>query len=727
MDDLSQFLDVYLEELDEQLNCIEEEVLRLEREGASESGIQRLFRAAHTLKGSSAAMGFAKINELTHEMEHLLDRARNGELSVSPDMTDLFFSCLDGLKRLQAEIVGGRPERSDIGLLVKQLREFAKRSEPEAALAAGAGAAEAADPFRAAPEEAWRALQASATSGRLAVKLRVRLADACEMKTVRAYLIDVQIRGIGAVVWSDLEEARAAGEERGEFAWLLTVDGSAEELKERVAGILDVEEAFVAPAESKEPPAGEGAENGGADADRKKEQVRKEVRQEETAEGSPAAGTAENAGTVENTGTFGVDGSTGIDGTIGIDGTAGAIGAAAKPRSQTIRVQVDRLEHLMNLVGELVIDQTRMQQVQKLFRQQLGADDKVEALTTLSDHLTRTIGELQQSVMKVRMLPVDQLFNRFPRMVRDTARTLGKEVELVIEGKDTELDRTIIDEIGDPLTHLIRNALDHGLEAPEDRAKAGKPRKGTLRIGAVHEDNQVVLSVEDDGAGIRADRIRSSAVAKGIVSSEEAAKLSDPEAVRLIFRPGFSTASQVSEISGRGVGMDIVRTEIERMNGTIEIDTEAGRGTRFLIRLPLTLAIITGLLVNAADREFILPMSSVAEIVRTEAASIRTVNGSPIARIRDQVVPIVWLHDLLGLPGRRETRKQLPLVIVGRMENRLALAVDELIGNQEVVIKSLGSFIGQSEGISGATILGNGKVALILDTADLLRMAGRIH
>lgn len=698
MDDLSQFLDVYLEELDEQLNSIEEEVLRLEREGASDSGIQQLFRAAHTLKGSSAAMGFAKINELTHEMEHLLDRARNGELRVSADMTDLFFRCLDGLKRLQAEIVGGRPERSDIGSLVRELREFAAQANPGAnsrdgsgagagaAASDEAGAAEEADPFRAAPEEAWRDLRAAASAGRPAFKLRVRLADACEMKTVRAYLIDVQIRGIGAVVWSDLEEARAAGEERGEFAWLLTADGSAEALKERVAGILDVEEAFVAPAESAALPARAGEESGDAEA-----RGEEKERQEERAEGDAAAG------------------------------------AAAKPRSQTIRVQVDRLEHLMNLVGELVIDQTRMQQVQKLFRQQLGSDDKVEALTALTDHLTRTIGELQQSVMKVRMLPVDQLFNRFPRMVRDTARALGKEVELVIEGKDTELDRTIIDEIGDPITHLIRNALDHGLEAPEDRIQAGKPRKGTLRIGAVHEDNQVVLSVEDDGAGIRADRIRSSAVAKGIVSSEEAAKLSDPEAVRLIFRPGFSTASQVSEISGRGVGMDIVRTEIERMNGTIEIDSEAGRGTRFLIRLPLTLAIITGLLVSAADREFILPMSSVAEIVRTEAASIRTVNGSPIARIRDQIVPIVWLHDLLGLPKRRETRKQLPLVIVGRMENRLALAVDELVGNQEVVIKSLGSFIGQSEGISGATILGTGKVALILDTADLLRMAGRIH
>ncbi|CAM3882392.1 chemotaxis protein CheA [Cohnella lubricantis] len=661
MNDLSQYIDIYLEELDEQLNAVEEEMLRLEQEGSTESGIQRLFRAAHTLKGSSAAMGFAKMNELTHEMEHLLDLARNGQLSFATPMTDLFFRCLDGMKKLQAEIVRSGQEQFDIGPLILQLREYTKRNRPVAE----------ADSFDAAPPEAWRNLQLNAVHGRLAVKLRVSLADTCEMKAVRAYMVDVQVRELGYVAWSNLTDPEPNGDDPGSFVWLAAIAVQADELEERIAGMMDVENAavemcdlasvgFEAEAHAREP-GGNGEE--------------------------PAESTS----------------------------------AADRSRSQTVRVQVDRLEHLMNLVGELVIDQTRMQQLQKLFRQQLGSDDHVDALSALSDHLTRTVGELQQSVMKVRMLPLEHLFNRFPRMVRDTARTLQKDVEFVVEGKDAELDRTIIEDLGDPLTHLIRNALDHGLEAPVDRIQAGKPAKGTLRISAIHEDNQVVITVEDDGAGIRAERIRQSAVAKGIIAAADAAKLMDAEAVHLIFRPGFSTASTVSEISGRGVGMDIVRTEIERLNGTIEIDTVPGQGTRFVIRLPLTLAIITGLLVQVSEKEFILPMSSVAEIIRTEASEIRTVNGNPVVKIRDQIVPIVWLHDALRLPRGEARRKQIPLVIVGRMEKRLALAVDDLLGNQEVVIKSLGTFIGQADGVSGATILGNGKVAMILDTTSILK------
>lgn len=399
--------------------------------------------------------------------------------------------------------------------------------------------------------------------------------------------------------------------------------------------------------------------------------------------------------------------------------------AAGKSKAQTIRVSVERLDDLMNLVGELVIDQTRIHQVARTQRRRFQ-DDTVGELGHIADHLSRIIGDLQESVMKARMLPIEQLMGRFPRMIRDLSRDLGKELELVMEGQDTELDRTLIEEIADPLIHLIRNAVDHGLERPEIREQAGKPRQGLLRIRAAHEDNQVVICVEDDGAGIDPVKMRSSSVKKGILSQEEADALGDREAIDLIFRPGFSTAQQVSDVSGRGVGMDIVASHIERLNGMIDIESTLGRGTTFKIKLPLTLAIIVGLLVKCGGQTLIIPMSNIAEIVRIPASEIRSVRGQPVVLIRNQAIPVMDIRDKFGGSQAAGEQKHIPLVIIGSAEKRLALTVDELIGNQEVVIKSLGSYIGKVDGIAGATILGDGNVALILEISALFgRAAGR--
>jgi two-component system, chemotaxis family, sensor kinase CheA len=395
----------------------------------------------------------------------------------------------------------------------------------------------------------------------------------------------------------------------------------------------------------------------------------------------------------------------------------------AKSKSQTIRVSVERLEHLMNLVGELVIDQTRIHQVERTQRRRLS-DDTVDELGQISDHLSRIIGDLQESVMKARMLPIEQLFNRFPRMIRDLTRELGKEIELVIEGQDTELDRTLIEEISDPLIHLIRNAVDHGIEAPGKRETSGKSRKGTLQIRAAHEDNQVVIYVEDDGAGIDPVKMKKSALQKGILLEEEAEQLTDREAINLIFRAGFSTASVVSDVSGRGVGMDIVKSHIEKLNGIIDIETKLGQGTRFKIKLPLTLAIIVGLLVKLHEQTYIIPMSNIAEIVRVSYDEIQQVQGQSVILLRNQVIPVAWIHEHFNIPKEAETKRHIPLVIVGSAEKRLALAVDELIGNQEIVIKSLGSYVGKVDCIAGATILGDGKVALILDVSGVINKIG---
>lgn len=310
-------------------------------------------------------------------------------------------------------------------------------------------------------------------------------------------------------------------------------------------------------------------------------------------------------------------------------------------------------------------------------------------------------------------------------MIRDLSRDLGKEIDLAMEGKETELDRTLIEEIADPLIHLIRNAIDHGIEKPETRESAGKNRKGTLRIRAAHEDNQVVIYVEDDGSGIHPAKMRESARNKGIITSEEADALSDREAIDLIFRPGFSTASIVSDVSGRGVGMDIVRSHIEKLNGMIDIETALGKGTCFKIKLPLTLAIIVGLLVKLHQQTFIIPMSNIAEIVRIPYEDIRTIRGQQVVLLRNQVIPIVWLHVHFQIPRVERAKSHIQLVIVGSAEKRMALAVDELIGNQEVVIKSLGSYVGKVDCIAGSTILGDGKVALILEVSGIINHARR--
>lgn len=653
MADLSEYMGVYLEELEEQLYYMEEVVLQFEKEGVTDEGVQRMFRAAHTLKGSSAAMGYNKMRDLTHAVEHLLHKVRNHELSVTEVMIDLFFQSIDIMRHLQQDIVAKQAEMIDVGPLIKSINEYELKLSDSSA----------------------EKLPDVHISGQIWVT--VTLSSDCEMKIPRLMLIDTRLRDSETVV--DMRpgfDSIPEGSDIREASWLLDVeqDADPEQIVNWISSMMDVA----------------GVHISSHTAENQKKPI--------TGQADPAVEPASPR--------------------VAASDPVEAANTNDRVKNQSIRVNVDRLEQLMNLAGELVIDQTRIRQINRMFRHKFGADEMVDELGIISDHLTRTIGELQEEVMKVRMLPLDNLFSRFPRMVRDLSRSLGKEIELVIEGKETELDRTLIDQIGDPLIHLLRNAIDHGVESPELRIAAGKPQKGTVHIKAAHEDNQVVISIEDDGAGIDADKMRNAAISKGLLTTEEAAKLSREEAIRLIFQPGFSTAKAISDISGRGVGMDIVRSDIENMNGLIDIETKVGSGTTFKIRVPLTLAIITGLLVKADDRTFVIPMSSVAEIVRIEPEEIRTVQGVPVITIRDEVIPLGWLHDYFGYP-RYSCERNIPVVILGYAEKRLAIAVDELIGNQEIVIKSLGSFIGMTRAISGATILGNGSLALILDVRGL--------
>lgn len=670
---MSELKGVFLDEVEEQLQMMDQDILHLEQAGESAETIQSLFRAAHTLKGSSAAMGFEEMKQLTHEMEHLLDQVRNRQVHITGAMINLLFKCLDHLHALKEEFVAEEGITTEIAPVLEELRravestnqlvkETVQAKERVSSFQTGLGT----DIVR-------KAVQLQELGSGVFV-LRIRLTAECVMKSVRAAVISNQLHSLGEILYSDLashldEEDEGAYEQ---FHILLASQAEASEIQDFLRSFMDVEE---------------------AEASSFLTEMMEGNRREATAE------VRANAQKIENSPSAG----------------------EGKRKPQTIRVDVERLEHLMNLVGELVIDQTRMSQVGNMLNHRYTDDDTVAELGQVSDHISRVIGELQEIIMKVRMLPLEQLFNRFPRMVRDLAQSLNKEIELLIGGSETELDRTVMEEIGDPLIHLIRNAVDHGMETREERIKAGKPPRGMLRITAVHEENQVVITVEDDGPGIDPRRIKESAVRKGIITEDEAQKLSDREAVYLIFRPGFSTAAAVSDISGRGVGMDIVRSHIQKLNGVIDIESKPGKGTRFKIKLPLTLAIITGLLIKLNGRTFILPMSCVVEIVRLPIESFQSVKGEPVVVIREEVLPVVWLQDHFDMPRTHDKRKQMPVVVVGTAEKRIALVVDELIGNQEIVVKSLGSYVGKIRGVSGATILGDGRVALILEVSGIFQ------
>lgn len=664
---LSEYREVFLEELGEQLQLMDDEILKLEQDGDSERVIQSLFRAAHTLKGSSAAMGFEVMKQLTHEMEHLLDQVRSKKVEVTEPLIDLLFQSLDCLKQLKNDIERNDRAMTDISDYVNKLQAFTDMRKP----AAGAGPIITSVSKPVLNLDTRLKVQEAQDEGLEVYWIDVQVSAECIIKGARAYVIHSHLTEEGEVLLTapELEKMDEHMEGPVHITFLYAGKQSSQETQALVADLTDVVGVKVEPLEISEielaPPS---------------TAVQERIVHEEAAQ-------------------------------IG------------KSKSQTIRVSVERLEHLMNLVGELVIDQTRIQQVERTQRRRIS-DDSVGELGQISDHLSRIIGDLQESVMKARMLPIEQLFNRFPRMIRDLSRDLGKEIDLVMEGKDTELDRTLIEEIADPLIHLIRNAVDHGIEMPEIREQSGKNRKGTLRIRAGHEDNQVVIYVEEDGAGIDPVKMKSSAMEKGLILAEEAEQISDREAIELIFRPGFSTAQTVSDISGRGVGMDIVRSHIEKLNGLIDIETKLGEGTCFKIKLPLTLAIIIGLLVKLHDQRFIIPMSNIAEIVRVTPGDIQSIRGQSVIVLRNQVIPVAWMHDPFHIPKPEKTKIQIPLVIVGSAEKRLALAVDELMGNQEIVIKSLGSYIGKVDCIAGATILGDGKVALILEVSGIINKIG---
>lgn len=680
--DSPEMVGAFIDEVEEQLQLLEQSILELERNGETPEIIQKIFRVAHTLKGSSAAMGFEKMKLLTHEMENILDRIRNHHLEVTKPLINILFQCLDHLIMLKEDFMADRKDiKTDISPILSELRKMmsgeydqSKKTKNKVieGTGQGKGQEDKAMQFMLDLEQQVQ-LEQAVISGLNLFVCEVKLTEDSMMKLARAYLILNHFNQIGTVIKIEPNILETQDDmEISKVSYLVMTQLDAKTIETEAQNeLMEIDSIKVFPYHL------------------------------ETLKQQPLRAGNEKAGADSKTDSKAVD--------------------IKKKISQTVRVDVERLEKMMNLVGELVIERTRIAQVGNILYDRYTSDNTIEDLVGISNQISRVTNELQEIVLKTRMLPIKQLFDRFPRLVRDLAEALNKEVELIIEGEETELDKTIIEDIADPLIHLIRNAIDHGIEIPEERARAGKPAKGILHISAFHRENHVILTVQDDGRGIDLERVKESAVKKKIITAQEAASLTEHETISLIFHAGFSTSQTVSDISGRGVGMDIVRSCIDKLNGIIEVETKQGEGTKFIIKLPLTLAILAGLLVKINDETYALPMSNVIEIVRKPENEIESVKGQAITVIRDKVLPLIWLHDYFNIP-REKRKKNIFIVVLGIAEKRIGLVVDELVGNQEIVIKPLGSYIGKVETFSGATILGDGSVACILDVAGIAKM-----
>ncbi|MGQ9488113.1 MAG: chemotaxis protein CheW [Armatimonadota bacterium] len=695
MMDTSEYVAIFLEEAGEQIDVLEQDILQLEQSPSQEI-LNEIFRAAHTLKGSSRAMGFTAMGELTHAMEDVFDALRKGEISVSTEMVNRLFDALDTLKAMRDQIAEGGSSNITCDELVQNLRRILEGAAQEASRPdpTPTQSPPAASTTINLQEHEREAALTAIENGLSVYQFTIRLAEDTLMKSVRALMVLQTIdANSGAVLASNPDEEALDNEQFDDtFELLVATDKPVDELRNLLLQISEIRDVAAKPwqgmtpaTSTAQPPSATGLTT---------------VLSAEEEKGEPLVSpSAPPATEAEKTAT------------------------RTPVVSQTVRVDVQRLDTLLNLVGELVIDRTRVAQLGREFEARFQHDEMVDSLQETAAHIGRITDELQEQIMKARMLPIEHVFNRFPRMVRDLAQKFGKDVQLVMEGQETELDRSVIEIISDPLIHMLRNSVDHGIEPPDEREAVGKPRQGTIRLSARHEENYILIEIEDDGRGMDPARLRETAVRKGILTREAAERLSDREAFNLIFAPGFSTAKQVTEVSGRGVGMDIVRSNIQRVGGIVEVDSTLGKGSRFSIRLPLTLAIIRALLVRVASEVYAIPLSSVLETLKIHPDSVQFVGGRPVIVLRGRTLPLISLqaHFYGEHFGISSCRGEEPMfvVVVGLGERQLGLVVNHLIGEQEIVIKSLSRHLGEIGGVSGATILGDGRIALILEVADI--------
>ena len=681
----NQYMDMFLDESHEHLQSLNEGLLRLEENMEEIDAVNDIFRNAHTLKGMSATMGFAKIAELTHEMEDVLDLVRKSQLKLNEDIMDTLFKCLDSLEQMVDSVGNGEAEDVvDVSDLVAKLSSISKGTPAPAADGAAAAAPAAASSGGDAAAGTnldlddidLDVMKKAKEAGMNLFHIKVTLMETCVLKAARSVMVMHALDEVGDVLKSippaeDLEQEKF---ERS-FDVLIATSGDAEAMQNAVDTVSEIEDVAVT----------------AVDPDK----IGKEAAPAPAAAPAAAAPAAKAAPAPKKEA-----------------GKSAAAPAKKQHQSQSVRVDIEKLDTLMNLMGELVINKVRLEQI--------GQTHRLSDLMETLEQMDRVTGDLQNIVMKVRMVPVSAVFNRFPRMVRDVSKELGKDINLTIEGEETELDRTVIDEIGDPIMHLLRNSLDHGVESPDKREAKGKPRTGEVGLIARHEGNNVVIMITDDGAGIDANKIRRKAVEKGMISQSEADSLDDSDAVRLIFLPGFSTAEQITDISGRGVGMDVVRSKIEALSGHVDVETHIDEGSVFKIKLPLTLAIIQAMLVRVQEEMYAIPLTSIDSTINIEPSDIQTVQNKEVIVLRGEIIPIIRMEEALQVPHTKDSDEHF-VVVVHAGEAKAGIVVDNLIGQQEIVIKTLGNLFAGLKLFGGATVLGDGRVALILDVATMIQ------
>ncbi len=649
MDDLQEIMEDFLIEAFEMNEQLDQDLVELEHNPEDLDLLNRIFRVAHTIKGSSSFLNLNILTHLTHNMEDVLNRARKGEIKITPDIMDVVLRSIDLMKTLLVTIRDtgsdtNNGKENEIEEAVKQLQAITSQNLE----GAKEGTKEA--PKKENQEEAKKE------------NIKENQENKAKAPTAKNPTSDNPLADEPDLDYTNM---------------------SAEEVEAEIERLLN-----------------------------KRQEADKERRAQKKQEAKPKQEVTPKAPKTETKAKAKADTEENKAPSIGVE--------------QTVRVDVRRLDHLMNLIGELVLGKNRLIRIYGDVEERYDGEKFLEELNQVVSSISAVTTDLQLAVMKTRMQPVGKVFNKFPRMVRDLSRELGKSIELIIEGEETELDKSIVEEIGDPLIHIIRNSCDHGIEPLEERRRLNKPETGKVQLSAYNEGNHIVIKISDDGKGLDPVMLKEKAIEKGVISERDAEGMSDREAFNLIFKPGFSTAKVVSNVSGRGVGMDVVKTNIEKLNGIIEIDSEVGVGTTQKLKIPLTLAIIQALLVGVQEEYYAIPLSSVLETVRISQDEIYTVDGKSVLRLRDEVLSLVRLSDIFKVDAILESNSDVYVVIIGLADQKIGVIVDYLIGQEEVVIKSLGYYLKNTRGIAGATVRGDGKITLIVDVGAMMDMAKSI-
>ena len=698
--DVSQYLEIFIDESEEHLQTLSDCIMVLEKEPDNKDTINEVFRAAHSLKGMAGTMGFKRMQHLTHDMENVFQEVRSDHIKVTSGMIDLLFKCLDAFEGYVDNIKSTSDEGTeDNEVIIKELNDFIAKTEG----AEETGNTETSEAKEAAPESTQeekagqekieltndekKAIREAESNGQHIYVMTVHIQKDCLLKAARAFLVFKAVEDFGQILVyrpssQDIEDEKF----EFEFSFFLASEESEDKIVAVAKAVSEIEKV-----DAEEIHLDEYVK----EAEAQEEQQAKEATAEQKEAPAEAPKAAEKKAPAANA----------------------KKQTNAKPvTGRTVRVDIEKLDALMNQVSELIIAKNSLVSISS----NESGEYQNQSFHEQIEYLERITTNLHESVMKVRMVPIESVVNKFPRMIRDLSRKLGKKMELYMTGEDTELDRTVVDQIGDPLQHLLRNSADHGLEDNATRVERGKPEVGSIFLKAFQEGNNVIIEVGDDGNGIDVAAVRDKAVERGVITAEQAENMSQKEIINILFLPSFSMAKKITDISGRGVGLDVVKSNIEALGGDVEVRTQLGEGTTFIVRLPLTLAIIQALMVEIRDEKYAIALGSISNIESIPVNEIKYVQAQEVIHLRGAVIPLLRLDQVLDMEEKQEEPENLTVVIVKKGDSLAGLVVDNLIGQQEIVIKSLGKYINNNKIISGATILGDGEVALILDVNTLM-------